>query len=160
MHLSIDTDMNVHAIEITDLEGSDIAVMDKIIPEDPLVKVGEVIADGAHYSIEGVQDLHDKGIKAVIPPPPHSIVHGKPETARHDEVVQYIKDKGTVYAFHKKNGYGRRSLVEAQMSRIKRCIGSCLKTQRTESPKREGVIIANILNRWNSFGMPISVKVS
>jgi hypothetical protein len=38
--------------------------------------------------------------------------------------VQYIKDKGSIYAFHKKYDYGLRALVEAQISRIKRCNGA------------------------------------
>jgi hypothetical protein len=49
----------------------------------------------------------------------------------HDQTVQYIVDKGSIYAFHKKYGYGLRALVEAQISRIKRCIGAKLLTQKT-----------------------------
>lgn len=77
----------------------------------------------------------------------------------HDKIVQYIKDKGSVYAFHKKYNYGSRALVESQISRIKRCIGSSLQTQKIESQKREGVIIANIINQWNAFGRCESVRV-
>jgi hypothetical protein len=79
-------------------------------------------------------------------------------TKVHDQTVQYILDKGSVYAFHKKHGYGLRALVEAQISRIKRCIGAKLLTQKLESQDREGVVIANIINLWNSFGRPVSVK--
>jgi len=43
----------------------------------------------------------------------------------------------TIYAFHKKYDYGLLSLVEAQISRIKRCIGATLLTQKLESQKRE-----------------------
>jgi hypothetical protein len=50
------------------------------------------------------------------------------------------------------------ALVEAQISRIKRCIGAKLLTQKLESQEREGVVIANIINLWNSFGRPVSVK--
>ena len=89
----------------------------------------------------------------------HSL-HNLPTTTWHDKIVQYIEDKGTVYAFHKKYGYGTRSLVEAQISRIKRCIGTSLKTQKTESQKREGIIIANLINKWNSFGKCVSVKTA
>ena len=95
----------------------------------------------------------------MIPPPSNAIIHGKERTKWHDKVVQYIKEKGAVYAFHKKYGYGFRALVEAQISRIKRCIGVSLKTQRIESQEREGVIIANIINKWNSFGKCICVKI-
>ena len=92
-----------------------------------------------------------------IPPPSNSVIHGKESTKWHDKVVQYIKEKGTVYAFHKKYGYGFRALVESQISRIKKCIGGSLKTQGIESQEREGVIIAN--NKWNSFGKCICVNV-
>ena len=60
--------------------------------------------------------------------------------------------------FIKKYDYGLRSLVEAQISRIKRCIGATLLTQKPESQKREGIGVANIINLWNAFGRPISVK--
>lgn len=159
LHLSIDPEMNIHGIEITDYEASDIEMMGDLIPDEIAELVDKTIADGAYYSIEGTQDLHNKGIIPVIPPPSHAVIHGKEATKWHDDIVQYIKDKGTVYAFHKKFGYGLRALVESQISRIKRCIGYTLKTQRTESQKREGIIIANIINKWNSFGKCVCVKV-
>src|SRR5476649_2017372 len=48
-----------------------------------------------------------------------------------------------IYAFHKKYGYGVHSLVEARISRIKRCIGERLLTQKLASQEGEGVIITN-----------------
>ncbi len=70
-----------------------------------------------------------------------------------------IETKGTVYAFHKKYGYGLRALIEAQFSRIRRCIGSSLLTENNNSKKTEGIIIGNIINLWNSFGQCESVKI-
>jgi hypothetical protein len=40
--------------------------------------------------------------------------------------------------------YGR--LIEAQILRIKRCLGATLLTRKIASQEREGVIIANIIN--------------
>jgi hypothetical protein len=159
LHLAMDPEMNMHAVAITDYESSDIEMMEELIPENGPQPIEEVIADGAYYSKEGVEKLHKNGVTPVIPPPIHAVVQGEETTTWHDKIVQYIKDKGTVYAFHKKYGYGRRALVEAQISRIKRCIGSSLKTQKIESQKREGIIIANIINKWNSFGKCVCVKV-
>ncbi|MFP4854557.1 hypothetical protein ACLFKR_38215, partial [Paraburkholderia sp. BR14264] len=48
--------------------------------------------------------------------------------------------------------------VEAQISRIKRCIGARLLTRKTESQQHEGVIIANLVNLWNSFGKAVCIK--
>ena len=155
MHLSIDADMNVHAIRITTTDVSDTEGMDAVLPAD--LPVDRVIADGAYYSIERTEALSSAGVMPVIPPPAHAVVHGNDQTRWHDQIVQYIDEKG-IYAFHKKYGYGVRALVEAQISRIKRCIGATLLTQKIASQESEGVIIANIINLWNSFGRPVSVK--
>jgi len=37
-------------------------------------------------------------------------------------------------------------------------MGAKLLTQKLESQERDGVVIANIINPWNSFGRPVSVK--
>jgi len=125
----IDPDMNIHAIEITGTDVSDSEGMDRILPTD--LPIDRVIADGAYYSVERGEALGDRGIAAVIPPPSHAVAHGDENTKLHDQTAQYIKGKGSIYAFHKKYGYGLRALVEAQISRFKRCIGATLLTQKT-----------------------------
>jgi hypothetical protein len=155
MHLAIDTEMNMHGVAITTTEVSDSEGLDIVMPAD--VPISQLTADGAYYSIARVEKLVEQGILPVIPPPVHSVVHEKSDTKVHDELVGYIDKKG-IYAFKNKYGYGVRSLVESQISRIKRCIGSTLLTQKIESQKIEGVIIANIINFWNSLGRPICVK--
>ncbi len=98
-------------------------------------QIGKVIADRGYYSIEIVQKLYDLGISPIIPPPKDAIIHNKDSTKWHDQIVAYIKNKGSIYAFYSKYGYNIRSKVEAQMSRIKRCIGPSLKTQKLSSQK-------------------------
>jgi hypothetical protein len=56
-----------------------------------------------------------------------------------------------IYGFHKRYGYGLRSLAEAQTSRIKRCIGATLLTREIASQQSERVIIANLVNPWNTL---------
>lgn len=157
LHLSMDTEMEMFCAQITECDEPDGSVMDDLFPEEGS-NIEKVTADKGYYSIEGVEALYKKGIIPVIPPPDHSVVHNQPTTTWHDKIVQYIKDKGSIYAFHKKYGYGKRSLVESQISRLKRCIGDTLKTQKIDSQKREAIIIANILNKWNSFGKCLTVK--
>lgn len=147
--------MNVHGIEITQTGVPDGKIMDDLIPDEIAILLGKVVADGGYYSKEVIEEFYNKGIIPAIPPPSHATVQGKANTKWHDKIVQYIKEKGTVYKY----GYGVRALVEAQISRIKRCIGSSLKTQRIESQKREGIIIGSIINQWNAFGRCVSVKI-
>ena len=155
MHLSIDMDMNVHGIRMTTTDVSDNGGMDSVLPAD--VPLDRVIADGAYYSIERTEALSRAGVTPVIPPPSHAVVHGEEQTQWHDTIVGYIKEKG-IYAFHNKYGYGLRSLVEAQISRIKRCVGERLLTQKIASQENKGVVIGNLINLWNSFGRCVCVK--
>lgn len=82
---------------------------------------------------------------------------GNADTGWHDQTVIYIEKKG-MHAFRKKYGNGQRSLVEAQISRVQRCIGARLLTRKLESQQREGVTTANLLNLWNSVGRCVCVK--
>lgn len=127
--------MNVHGIEITQTEVPDGKIMDDLIPDEIAILLEKVVADGGYYSKEVIEEFYNKGIIPAIPPPSPATVQGKANAKWHDKIVQYIKEKGTVYAFHKKYGYGVRAFVEAQISRIKRCIGSSLKTQRIVSDR-------------------------
>jgi hypothetical protein len=149
--------MEIEAAEVTENIVGDTEVYEDLIPND--INVEKFIADGGYYSIDILNELHDMGIIPVIPPPAHAVTHGEKGTEHHDKIVQYIEDKGTVYAFYNKYDYNVRSRVEAQFSRIKRCIGESFKTHELESQKTEGIIISNIINLWNSFGTCTSVKV-
>ncbi|WP_440030623.1 hypothetical protein [Chromobacterium amazonense] len=73
--------------------------------------------------------------------------------------MQYIKEKG-IYAFHKKYGYGVRANVAAPFSRLKRCLGESLKTRRTPSRENEEILLAHLLNLWNSFGRAEYIKTA
>lgn len=158
LHIAMDKDFNNLAVNITNCKTPDINELEHLI-ESADVNVEKVIADKAYYSIHGVQNMSDQGITPVIPPPKDAVVHGSNHTRYHDKIVQYIKEKGTVYAWQKKYGYGIRALVEAQFSRIKRCIGETLNTQKLPSQKNEGIIIGNLINFWNSLGKCQSVKI-
>lgn len=133
--------------------------MDDLIPEDLKPFVDKLLGDDGYYDHEKSQILMDQGIIPVIPPPKTATVQGKETTTWHDFIESYIQEKGSIYAFYKKYGYGLRALVEAHFSRIKRCIGSSFKTIKIESQQRETITIANILNLWNSFGKPAAVKI-
>jgi Transposase DDE domain len=153
MHLSMDTDMNVHGVAVTSTEVSDPEGLKEIIPSD--IPIEQLTGDGAYYSAERVESLCEQGIIPSIPPPSHAVDHGTESV--HDQMVSYIQEKGR-FAFQEKFNYGIRSLVESQFSRIKRCIGERLLTQREQSQHNEGIMIGNIINFWNSLGRPVCVK--
>jgi hypothetical protein len=65
----------------------------------------------------------------------------QPTTRWHDQIVKYIQDK-RIYAFHSKYCYGKRALVEAQFSRIKRCIDARQLTDKSNETSRVRVGIS------------------
>jgi hypothetical protein len=99
MHLAIDPDMKIHAIEITGTDVSDSEGLDRILPTELLID--QVIADGAYYSIERGEALNDRGIVAVIRRPRTLLCMAVKTRKLRDQTVQYILDKGSIYAFHK-----------------------------------------------------------
>lgn len=89
--------------------------------------------------------MSNRGITPVIPPPRNAKIYGQDNTIWHDKVVRYISKKSNIYAFYKKYCYGVRALIEAQISRIKRCIGSSILTKKISSQKREAIVITSLL---------------
>jgi transposase len=126
-----------------------------LLPE--LDGMTKLLSDKAYYQKERNEALLAKWVTPVIQPKSDAIVNG--DGSWHDKIVEYIQRKG-MYAFQNKYGHGARSLVEAQFSRIKRCIGESLKTRRDSSQKQEGKTIANLINLWNTFGKSECVKTA
>ncbi|MGF6980022.1 D-aminopeptidase [Paraburkholderia sp. JPY465] len=71
MHLSIDPEMNVHQIAITEDNVSDEAGLNAMLAVD--ANVDCVIADGAYYSIAQTEAWSACGVLPVIPPPANAV---------------------------------------------------------------------------------------
>src|SRR5471032_1351280 len=119
-------------------------------------RIDRLIADAAYYQIERDEQLLVSGVVPVIPPKADAVDDVK-QNRWHDQLLRHLKEKGQ-YAFQNKYGYSRRARVEAQFSRIKRCIGDTLLTRRIASQTQEGRAIANLINQWNAFGQARCVK--
>ncbi|WP_421234128.1 transposase [Aeromonas jandaei] len=148
LHIGQSPEGDILVAALTDSGVSDPAMLDQFL--DAGIPLNKVIADGAYYDLDRNTALLAQGITPVIPPKVNAKVNNKPGTEHHDQLVQYIEEK-EIYAFHKKYGYGVRAKVEAQFSRLKRCLGENLKLRRDSSRRNEGIVIVNILNLWNSF---------
>ena len=92
LHLSMDKGMEIYATDLTEQEVNDKEVMDLLMTDS--LNIDKVIADGGYYSAQKSQNLYDKGITPVIPPPSHAEVHDPQRLSWHDQIVGYIKDKG------------------------------------------------------------------
>jgi hypothetical protein len=99
--------------------------------------------------------------KIVIPPGKLSIPdkdepHGGSERERH---AAEIAANGRM-AWQKRHGYGRRSLVETAISRIKRINGGQLTSRTFGAQQNEIAIHITIANRNMTLARPVSVRVN
>lgn len=110
-----------------------------------------VIGDGA-YDDRSVRDLiHQKGGRALIPPPSNAVCHGTDLDRDHAilAIHGFGGDKMAKSIWGRLSGYSRRALVETTFSRYKRMFG-----ERAFSRTRERLILENrlkclLLNKMN-----------
>jgi hypothetical protein len=124
-----------------------------------------VIADGAYDGAPVYQAIRAarperSPPKIVIPPGKASIPakgepHGGSERERH---AAEIAVRGRI-AWQKLHGYGRRSLVETAISRIKRINGGRLTSRTSGAQQTEVAIHIKIANRNMILARPVSIRV-
>jgi len=127
--------------------------------------IGRVIADGAydgapvHQAIRAARPMRSPP-KIVLAPGKSSIPakgepHGRTESQRH---VAQIALRGRM-AWQRQHRYGRRSLVETAISRIRRINGGRLTSRTFGAQQNEVAIHITIANRNMTLARPVSVRV-
>jgi hypothetical protein len=140
MHLAMEAEGDVLAVGIADTVTGDSSGLDLLLPQ--VGEINPLIVDTAYCQIDRNEQLLASGVVPVLPPR-CGAVDDPNQNRWHDQLARYLKDKGH-YAFQNKYGYGLRARVEAQFSRIKRCLGDVLLTRRMASQVQEGRVIANL----------------
>ncbi|WP_235984407.1 IS5 family transposase [Mesorhizobium neociceri] len=165
LHISVNPDDNeIIAFELTDDDTSDASMIGELVANSG-GNIRRVIADGAY---DGEPTY--KAIRAarparsppdiVIPPREPSIPdkgdpHGGSERELH---AAEIALHGRM-AWQKRHGYGRRSLVETAISRIKRINDGRLKSRTFGPQQNEIAIHIKIANRNMIIARPLSERV-
>lgn len=127
--------------------------------------IRSVIADGAYDGAPVYQAIRAarpgrSPPRIVIPPGRSSIPnknqpHGGTERERH---ASEIAARGRM-AWQRRHGYGKRSLVETAISRIKRINGGRLTSRTFGAQQNEVAIHITIANHHMTLARPVSVRV-
>jgi hypothetical protein len=165
LHLSVDpVSHEIIAHELTDDDTSDSAMIGELVANSG-GNIRRVIADGAHDGMPVYQAIRDarpsrSPPKIVIPPgrssiPPKGEPHGGTERERHAaEIAQHGR-----MGWQRRHGYGKRSLVETAISRIRRINGGRLASRTFGAQQNETAIHIKIANRNMALARPVSVRV-
>ncbi len=160
-HLSVDPDSHqVTAVELTAANVHDCTVLLTLLSSQK--NIGNVYADGAYSLKQGFDAIAAKNGKPFIPVRSGTcIVQEAPSKGEiiRNRLLKTIWKAGGRIPWKGTSGYHRRSLVETHMFRLKAILGGVLKARKLETQAIEAKIMANILNKMASLGMPKSVKV-
>ena len=165
LHISVNpADNKIIAHELTDDDTSDEAMIGGLVA-DSGGRIRAVIADGAYDGAPVYQAIRAarprwSPPKIVIPPGKASIPakdepHGGTERERH---CAEIAARGRM-AWQRRHGYGKRSLAETAISRIKRINGGSLTSRTFGAQQTEAAIHVKIANRNMTLASPVSVRV-
>jgi hypothetical protein len=163
LHLATDADTgHIVVSALTDKEaddGSQVgALLDQV--DGP---VASFAGDGAYDRDDVYAEVAARHPDAdvVVPPRSTAVPSDTAETAptQRDAHLRCIAERGRM-GWQRASGYGRRALVEADISRWKRVIGDGLRPQTDGRQATEVAIAAEVLNRMLELGRPNYVRIA
>lgn len=161
-HVAVNPDSHdVLAVELTQAHVHDGHVVEKLLSNQ--TQIGKVYADGAYSFKQSFDAIADKGGMPLIAIRRGTgLVKKTPSSgeALRNQLVKDMWAAGGQNMWKKTSGYHRRSLVETHMFRLKTILGGVLRSRKFDHQVTEAKIMAKILNKMTSLGMPKSVKSS
>lgn len=161
-HVAINPDTHeVMAVELTEANLHDCNVLPALLPAHK--KIGGVYADGAYSFKKNFDAIASVGGTPFIPIRAGTTLVKKNPSAGEvlrNKLLQDIWKAGDRNNWKKTSGYHRRSLVETHMCRLKTILGGTLRGRTMPNQKTEAIIMAKILNKMTSLGMPKTEKIS
>lgn len=161
IHINIDADGEIRAVELTGNDQDDAGMIDELI-KDEKAKIDSCLGDGGYDKKKVYNHERLRRTKKIIPPQRNAKIkqHGNcksPPYAR-DQNLRMIRKLGRK-KWKEKSGYHKRSLVETTMFRLKTIFGDKLSSRDQENQQTEAKIMCIALNKMRILGMPKSYAV-
>ncbi len=163
LHLAVDGGSGGIAARVLTGGHADDAAQAPALPGQAQGSVDTVTADGAHDSDAVCQAAfareHGSPPEVVVPPRACAVRSTTGPAARtlRDRHIQVVAEQGRMRWQHA-TGYGRRSLVETAIGRIKPLIGPKLRARTLHGRQGEAALAVAVLNRMVRTAKPVSVR--
>ena len=162
-HLATDADTGrILASALTDRDADDGSQVGPLLDRID-GSVASFTGDGAYDRDDVYAEVAARHPEAavVVPPRANAVPSDAAETAptQRDAHLRCIAERGRM-GWQRASGYGRRALVEADISRWKRVIGDGLRFQTDGRQATEVAIAAEVLNRMLDLGRPNYVRIA
>ena len=106
-----------------------------------------LIGDGAYDRRMCYAAARHHRCKLLTPPSKRAVLHVGPEWTERNMAIEEVRFLGKP-DWKRSVHYGRRSLAESAMHRLKAAFGSRLRSRLTANQAHEALLRAHLLNRW------------
>jgi hypothetical protein len=159
-HIGIDAEtQDIVVCELTSHSVGEVQPAVRMLDKIP-GKLETVRGDGAYDPNAMRAKIHEKGARAIIPPPRHASIKGAKSgwIKNRDEDIAKILSYGDREVGRKPwkewVQYYKRSIVETAILRVKKMFGSELKNRLLETQSTEVLCKCLIINKFNELGLP------
>ncbi len=163
LHLATDADTGrIVASALTDRDADDGSQVGPLLDRID-GSVASFTGDGAYDRDDVYAEVAARHPEAavIVPPRANAVPSEAAEAAptRRDAHLRCIAERGRM-GWQRASGYGRRALVEADISRWKQVVGDGLRFQTDGRQATEVAIAAEVLNRMLDLGRPNYVRIA
>ena len=163
LHLATDADTGrIVASVLTDRDADDGSQVGPLLDQVD-GPVASFTGDGAYDRDDVYTEVAARHPEAavIVPPRANAVPSDAAETAptQRDAHLRCIAERGRM-GWQRASGYGRRALVEADISRWKQVVGDGLRFQTDGRQATEVAIAAEVLNRMLDLGRPNYVRIA
>lgn len=148
IHLGVDpTSSLIVAGLVTPCQTHDSEAFDPLLATADLSAAGEVIGDGAYDRRCCYAGVRRRRLRLITPPRIGAVLHRESDLLERNRAIKEVRLWGKVN-WKRTHHYGRRSLAEAAMHRLKAAFGTGLRSRLWANQQKEALLRAHLLNSW------------
>jgi len=150
IHLGVDpTSSLIVAGLVTPCQTHDSEAFDPLLATADLSGAREIIGDGAYDRRFCYAAARKRQLRLITPPRIGAVLHHEPGSLGRNRAIKRVRLLGRAdwKRFHH---YGRRSLAESAMHRLKAAFGPSLRSRLWLNERKEALLRAHVLNSWRT----------
>jgi hypothetical protein len=150
IHLGVDPASSlIVAGLVTPCQTHDSEAFDPLLDSANLSAVREVIGDGAYDRRCCYAGAQKRRLRLITPPRTRAVLHHEPGLGERNRAIKEVRLLGKAH-WKRSHHYGRRSLAEAAMHRLKAAFGAGMRSRLWPNQQKEALLRAHLLNSWRT----------
>ena len=150
IHLGVDPASSLIAAGlVTPCQTHDSEAFDPLLATADLSAIREVIGDGAYDRHCCYVSSRKRRLRLITPPRSGAVLRLDPGSLERNRAIERIRFLGKA-GWKRSQRYGRRSLAEAAMHRLKAAFGPGLRSRLWPNQQHEALLRAHVLNSWQT----------